>query len=197
MSNLLVLLLAQLVALSLASLAKPSRIAARSPLCANLPHAAAGAIPYRRDPHLNPAAPPSAPLDPRATSIVWCLENTTIYIILDMDVLPVGTTLGPTIQAALENATTTLLHRVETQGDGVVTSWVFRWPPSSDPSPHSLVLVGRTANTHERQLTWSALDGAFMAFWDYVQHEGVGFGQFGIYYEEWLVGRGALRQGRI
>lgn len=60
-----------------------------------------------------------------------------------------------------------------------------------------VVLVGH-AVSGGKGLTWSVLDGAFLALWDYMQYEGYGLGQFRIYYgAEGQVGRGALRQNRI
>lgn len=45
-------------------------------------------------------------------------------------------------------------------------------------------------------LNWTVLEGAFLAFWDYLQYKGFGYGQFRIFAGEGQVGRGALRQGR-
>lgn len=56
-----------------------------------------------------------------------------------------------------------------------------------------VVLAGLS---NAKGLTWSALDGAFMAFWDYMQHRGYGLGQFRIYYGLQFVGKGALRENR-
>lgn len=127
--------------------------------------------------------------------MVWCVENTETYIILDIDTLPAGNPLITPIEATLENATTALLHHIEAAGDGPVTVWTFKWPQSWSFSVGNLVLVGSAASTHEHQLTWSVLDAAFMAFWDYMQHRGYGTGKFRIYYGELLVGNGSLRQG--
>lgn len=103
-------------------------------------------------------------------TILWCAPNSQTYVILET----IASTAGVAVRALLENAYSAITVRVDSIGDGPVSSGSFRIMGDED-----IELYTRNANNHQQ--TWGVLGAAISALQDYMNQNGYGQAAFYIF----------------
>ena len=139
---------------------------------------------------LHARGPPSARLEPPGSAlgprfqpnVVWCAENSDVFLMVRV----IGATVGPAVSDLLDQAYLDTIANMYAMGaHALISHGSF-----TRTGPHNLVFTAVNSNNH--QMTWGVLAMAIEALASYMQSTGFGRVIFTIYDGVNEVGSGSI-----